>query len=277
MRFVFLHGGPGFNSFAEQAILGPVWRDTGHEIVFWNEPSRLRPEGDPFEEATAFPGWLASAERCVLEAATTDRVHVIAHSVAIAGLDIARRHPERLAGLTLVAPAVDTFACFRNVLRLAQRDLAHVKRDVSAAIAGCLSRTRATLDDAMREGLLNALHDDRLFTHYFAGDEPLRKTMEARARPGGQFDAESFFAVMNGLHDGGGALLSTAPISVPALALFGALDPVTPLADQRDPLRASIPDCRIEALDDCNHYLHLEQPYRFAEIVIRWATSLATT
>ena len=46
MRFVFLHGGPGFNSFAEQAILGPIFHSYGREIVFWNEPSRLRPGGE---------------------------------------------------------------------------------------------------------------------------------------------------------------------------------------------------------------------------------------
>ena len=39
MRFVFLHGGPGFNSFAEQAILRPLIVSAGHDIVCWNEPS----------------------------------------------------------------------------------------------------------------------------------------------------------------------------------------------------------------------------------------------
>src|SRR5262245_376586 len=110
MTFVFLHGGPGFNSFAEQAMLGWLFQVAGQTIVFWNEPSRLRPEGEPFEAERAFERWLASAERSVLSAAESGPVHVITHSASVhAGLEISRRHPSRVASLVLVAPAADLF------------------------------------------------------------------------------------------------------------------------------------------------------------------------
>ena len=63
--------------------------------------------------------------------------------------------------------------------------------------------------------------------------------MESRARPEGYFDVDSFFGVLSDFSDRSAALLSTAPVTVPALALFGADDPVTPFAEQCDPLRTA--------------------------------------
>jgi pimeloyl-ACP methyl ester carboxylesterase len=278
MRFVFLHGGPGFNSFAEQAILGPVWRATEHEIVFWNEPSRLRPDGDPFEVTGAFERWLASAEQFVLRSAGSERVHLIAHSFTPhAAMEIARRYPDRLASLTVVAPAADPFVTFCNVLRIGRDDLAPVAPEAATVIADCLGRTRFVLDEAMREGVLAVLQDDRLFTHYFADPEQFRAAMTARARPGGEFDLESFFAVLTDFGERGGSLLSTDPVIIPTLALFGAQDRITPIDEQRQAVRAAIPDCRMHVLEGCSHHLHLDRPRPFSDIVIDWAASSGST
>ena len=119
MTFVFLHGGPGFNSFAEQAMLGSLFHSARHEIVCWHEPSRIRPYGDVFDEGNAFECWLASAEAFVLAAARSAPVHLIAHSMSIhAAVEIVRRHPGCVRSLVLVAAAADAFVTFKNVLRL---------------------------------------------------------------------------------------------------------------------------------------------------------------
>jgi pimeloyl-ACP methyl ester carboxylesterase len=124
MTLVFLHGGPGFNSFAEQVMLGPLFRAACHEIVFWHEPSKNRPQGDAFDEADAFECWLASAERCVVTAARSAPVHLIAHSMGMhAAAEIVRRHPGCVTSLVIIAPAADAFITFKNVLRLAYEDL----------------------------------------------------------------------------------------------------------------------------------------------------------
>jgi pimeloyl-ACP methyl ester carboxylesterase len=275
MRFVFLHGGPGFNSFAEQAILGPVFESAGHAISFWNEPSRLRPAGEPFEETRAFEHWVASAERSVLAAATSSPVHLISHSFTVhAAVDIACQHPSRVASLVIVAPGANGFATFCNVLRLAHEDLAGVKPEVASAIADSLGRTGAVVDAAMRDGLMNVLlHDDRLFTHYWGDPGQMQASMAARARPDAQFDVESFFAVLSDFGERGASLLSTGPVIVPTLTLFGAQDRITRFEEQRDTIQTAIPDGRIEVLDGCSHYLHLDRPRHFVEIVADWATS----
>jgi pimeloyl-ACP methyl ester carboxylesterase len=273
MRFAFLHGGPGFNSVAEEAILGPLFVCGGHEITFWNEPSRLRPDGDPFDATGAFERWLTSAERLVLRSAASMPVHLIAHSFTVrAAMEIARRHPSRLSSLVFVAPNVDTFEGYRNVLRLAHEDLIETNPEAASAIARSLADTRAVLDAAMRDGILNALYDDRIFTHYFADADQMRRTMAAWSSAEGQFDVDSLFAVLADFGQRGHSLLSTAPVTVPTLALFGAHDRVTSAEEQSPALRAAVPGARIEVLDGCSHFVHLDRPQYFVDIVVAWAS-----
>ena len=218
MKFVFLHGGPGFNGMAEQAILGPIFESLGHETTFWNEPSSLRPRGEPFVADGAFERWLASAEQCVVGSAGSGPVHVMAHSFTVQGcMEIARRHAPHVSTLVMIAPAADPFGTYRNVLKLAREDLHDTKPDIAAAIGDSLEHTRAVLDKAMHAGMLNVLQDERLFTHYWANPGQMQASMTAREGPEGQFDVDSFFAVLSDFAQRGATLLSTAPVNVPTL------------------------------------------------------------
>ncbi len=272
-HFAFLHGGPGFNSTAEQAILGPLFGRGGHTISFWNEPSRLRADGESFEPKLAFTRWLASAEAFVLRAASREPVHVIAHSFAVhAALEIARRCPAALASLVLIVPGIDAFSTFTNVLRLAHRDLAEANAPAASAISGSLGRTRNVLDEPMREGMMNALLDDRLFTHYFVDARQLEACLGCYSRPDAQFDAESFFAVLTDFAARRNEVLSTATIGVPTLALFGTNDPITPLNEQRPALEVAVPGVCVKLLEQCSHYAHLDRPQQFVDVVVEWAS-----
>jgi pimeloyl-ACP methyl ester carboxylesterase len=270
-HFVFLHGGPGFNSYAEEAILGPLFQSGGHTIRFWNEPSRLRPLGDSFDANGAFERWLASAERCVLSAGHALPLHVITHSVTVhAAVEIARRHRTRITSLVVVAPGADTFATFTNVMRLGFEDLRLVKPEIAATIARCLEETRAVLDDPMREGLLNVLHDDKLFTHYWADPKQMAASVAAQAHPEAQFDVESFFAVLSEFGQRGATLLSSE-VRIPTLVLFGGRDRITPFEEQRSALEVALPSARMEVLEGCSHYAHLDRPQYFVDTVAEWA------
>jgi pimeloyl-ACP methyl ester carboxylesterase len=120
---------------------------------------------------------------------------------------------------------------------------------------------------------MNALHDERLFTHYFADVDQLQATVEAWRRPDGGFDLDSFLSVLGGYGERGAAFLATGTVTAQTLALFGALDPVTPFDDQVPALRAAIPGCRIETLANCSHYVHLDRPRAFVDTVLEWAAS----
>jgi pimeloyl-ACP methyl ester carboxylesterase len=271
VRFLFLHGSPGFNSFAEQAILGPVFLSRGHQIEFWTEPSRLRPNGAPFEAEAAYERLIASIT-CMLEAGSDGPVVVIAHSFTNqAARFVLSRHPAQVAGLVLVAPAADAFVTYANVLRLAHQELLEDAPQVAAALWACLARTRQLMDVHMREGLHLALQAPRLLTHYWADPGQYRVSVAALDRPDGQFDVESFFAVLDDYAARPARWQPVDPITCPVLAVFGDHDPVTRRDEQWPAVKATLPQAELEQFADSGHYLHLDRPERFADRVITWA------
>jgi pimeloyl-ACP methyl ester carboxylesterase len=275
MRYVFLPGGPGFGGMAEETLLRPYFERTGHTLTIWTEPSTLRAGAEPFVREGACARWLASAERCLLDATTDEPAHLIAHSVsALAALHLTRRHPVRVTSVVLVAPSTDLFSTFVNVLRLAHEDLAGTNPAVAAGLARCLAGTTQFFDAPMREGLELVLHDDRLFTHYWADPVQMQASLAARAQPGGQFDVESFFAVLGDLAVHSRTLLAEGPVSASTLALFGPLDRVTPFDEQERPLRVAVPQAQVEPVAGCSHYVHLDRPDWFIGRLARWSRSL---
>lgn len=270
MRFVFLHG-PGFNTFAERALLSEPLASAGANAIFWNEPSALRPDGDPFVPDDAFNGWLSSAEQTVLTAAADSRVVVIGHCVgALAAINIAARHPQQIDGVVLAAPSVRPWASLRNVMRTAAEDLEEDGHAAAAPLAQCAAQTTTLMDDAMREGLPLVLEDPRIFTHYWFDPARMAASLEAQAFPGARFDVDSFFAVMGGLA-GAATALPTLPRSVPALAVFGAQDPIARQSDQHEALLRIAPEAEIASLRNASHFLYLDQPDAFVQTLISWA------
>lgn len=275
MRFLFLHGGPGFNSFAEEAILGPLLSAAGHQVRFWNEPSRLRPRGEVFEAADAYRRWLASSERCLLGVTDSGPAHVIAFSFAVhAAAHLARSHPARVASVLLAAPSADPFGAFRNVLALAAADFAAERPDAAASLRDCIARTRTLMDDAMREGLPLALADPRLFSHYWVDPARADAAFRQLSSPEAQYDVESLFAVLGDFQAcssrGAGEAMA------PTLALFADRDPIAPIDQQEVPLRALFAAAIVERFEDCSHCLHLDQPERFVRRLDLWAASVHT-
>ena len=274
LRFLFLHGGPWLNGFAERAILGPVIGTAGHEAYFWNEPSRLRPDGDAFEPSNAYAHWFASAERALLSYATRGPVYLTAHSFTFhAAVEIARRHPHSLRGLVIVSPAADPLAAYKNVLRLCQREASTPQ--LASGIAESVEHTRSVLDDAMRQGFELVLQEPalvgRIFTHYWADAEQFLASVAAQSLRGGQFDVDSFFAVLADFGGRGTSHLSRSEISIPSVTVFGGLDPITRQSEQDPALRHEIPHVKVHVFDDCGHYVHLDRPQRFLDCVVEWA------
>ena len=280
MTFLVLHGGPGLNSFPERAILGPRFEAAGHAVHFWNEPSRLRPDGDPFHRSRAFEGWMASAERELLARSGAEPVSLIAHGAAASlATELARRHPRRVSSLMLISPCADPFAAFRNILDLAQECAAERGFTVAAQLAECELQTRELLDDAMRRGFHLVLQNPPLLFHVFArywsDQERFQAAIAAQACPEAQFDEESFFSVLEDFCARGDSLKSPTPVYAPVLALFAEHDPVCKPAEQSETIRAEVPDSIIENVQGCGHFLHLEQPDAFVQRTLAWASSAA--
>lgn len=273
MRFFFVHGGPGMNNFAEQALLGPLLSARGQEAHFWNEPSRLRPSGDPFNPIGAFGGWVASLERALAAFSHAGPVLLQAHCFATGpAIDVARRHPQRVAALVLTGPSPDPCAGLLRVLRLARQDLAGDQPEMASKLADCITRTRSLMDPAMHEAVGLALNDRKLFTHYWADPAQFEKSVAALMTPAAQFDAESFFAVIGDFAKRWPRPRRIdAPLTTPTLVVCGGRDPITPHTETIAGVLDEIPSATIEVFEDAGHFVHLDRPERFIDAMIGWA------
>lgn len=268
---VFLHGGPGFNSAPEQAALTPLFRDRGMSCLFWNEPSRLRPSGDPFVADKAYDRWLASAERLVVQGAAQSPVVLVAHSFSVhAALALARRHPRLVASLVLIAPGADAFRTFHQVLVLTRQTYESVHDDRALAVSTCLTQTRTLFDAPMRAGFELASGAEGLFDHYWVNKDAHASARLACEGPETGFDGESFFSVLADIASRPGVLASVEPIRQPILAVFGEADVVTPQAYHESALREIAPRLEIAVIRNAAHYPHLEAADRVMDIIERW-------
>lgn len=268
--FVYLHGGPGFNSASARALLGPSLSERGHTCAFWDEPSPLRPHGDRFEPELAYGRWLASAERFTLAVAQERPVYLLVHSFTVhAGLELARRYPERIAGLVVIAPAADSFRVFCSVLGIAASDFDESGDKRGDAVRRGIQKTTRVMDEPMQEAFALAAADERLFEHYWVDGAAKAR---AAAVDGGRFtvDVESFLSVLCDYRDRHHELHSSAPVTQPVLALFGDGDIVTPRTEHLPALEAIAPHTEAITIPDTGHYLHLEAPVTVVELIEGW-------
>jgi pimeloyl-ACP methyl ester carboxylesterase len=94
---LFLHGGPGLSAIAERIAYG-----NSLPILWWDQPRPATASPQPFRML------IDSAEDQALAMAADGQVHLVAHSFgAVLAHRLSLRMPERIASLTLLAPAPD--------------------------------------------------------------------------------------------------------------------------------------------------------------------------
>ncbi|MEV0204049.1 MULTISPECIES: bifunctional 3-oxoadipate enol-lactonase/4-carboxymuconolactone decarboxylase PcaDC [unclassified Streptomyces] len=160
------------------------------------------------------------------------------------GLELALRHPERIASLTLIAasPRFGTADEFRQ--------------------RGVIVRTNG-LDPIARTS------PDRWFTHGFASAQPAitewAVQMVRTTDPGCYIAACEALASFDVRSELGG-------VGVPTLVLVGSEDRVTGPAEART-LVAGIPDARLAVVPGASHLVPVEQPAAVTDLLVRHFSS----
>jgi pimeloyl-ACP methyl ester carboxylesterase len=258
-RAIYLHGGPGANSLGEQALLGPALLELGIECAFWNEPPAPAAPQNAFEHA------LASA-RMALSRARAERAPclLIAHSfAALYALEILRTEPGAISALLLVTPSPTLFPLFMNVLRLAEKDLGRANPSASAALSQLISETQALMDPAMRRAFEIAATDPDLFSHYWQDRAAMENYYGVWAKAGANFELNTFIAVLEGLSKRPTPSDLPRPFDRPVEILFGKKDPVVCLETELARVKTNFPSARLNLLEGCGHYPHIERPEAF--------------
>jgi pimeloyl-ACP methyl ester carboxylesterase len=253
----FLHGGPGLNSRAEAETLEPHFLQAGVHTRFWNEPE-LNGSESAYQELVD----LAASDFLDEVRRRGRAVHLIAHSFgANVALDIARRHPEAVAGLLLIAPAFGLDRVQANLVGIARSDFAKLDPQRLQALESAWNASRRFFDAEMCLAVELTASDPELFGHYWANPRQMEKFFSIWTRLGLSMNLRNYFAVMKSfaLRD-----IQSLPAAIPHMAVFGALDPVVDRVYEEAIVRTN--GGEVVHFEGSSHFPHFEDPVRFASV-----------
>lgn len=233
-RVVYIHG-TGCNAQVFLAHMRAIAAE--HEVVAIDLPGHGQSAGNGFRGAADHAFFVAT----LIEQLGWERCVVAGHSLGGGiALSVAIYFPRLVAALMLI----DTGARLRvnpKILELA-RKAARAGRDLGG-------ESRAGFAETTPQGVLDEVNK------LTAGADPAVKYRD--------WVADDTFDVMGRL----------GQINVPALAICGAEDPLTPLK-YHEYLRDHLPDCRLEVIDGAGHWPFAEQPQAFNASVGAFLRSL---
>lgn len=254
---VYFHPGPGLNANPERTLLTPQWPTLAPGAFDWDQPSHQRKDGVEFKEQGAFSQYLQSAELHFLARSNDAPVLLLAHSFgAYAALYMAKKYPERVRTMVLIASAIATEAAD-------QRMFAFTLDDFQAAGSSEYSEMKRVIDnysgkfDANTEtGFRLFLQNPRAFDHYWTDREWMMKYFECMSTEQYAVDINGFFAVRRSLD---WSLMPTGVASVKVVSIFGEKEKVVNPAAERAAIDAHFSHHKTHDLPGVGHYPHFER------------------
>lgn len=233
-RVIYVHG-TGCNAKVFEQHLRAIAVE--HEVVALDLPGHGASSGDGFRSAFDYAFFVGG----LIERLGWDRCVVAGHSL---GGGIALAVAVYFAPLVSALMLIDTGARLRvnpKVIDLARRAAAQGRTPVGDARLGYAESTPQAIVDAVN--VLTAGCDPKVVYKDWIADD--------------SFD-----------------FMSRLPhITVPALAICGAEDPLTPLK-YHEYLRDKLPDCRLATVEDAGHWPFVENPAVFNHSVLEFLDQL---
>jgi len=225
---VFVHGAA--NDHSVWALQSRCFAHHGWNALAVDLPGHGRSEGDVLASVEAIAHWIVA----VLAAAGVDKAALVGHSLgSLAVLECAARHPDRVAKIALLGPAVPMPVNDALLEAAARNDHAAFE-----LIAGWSHSAGKQLGGNpvpgmwMMGGALRLLERSRPF---------------------------ALAADLGACHRYANGLAAAAAVRCPALAILGARDLMAP-PKSAQALIGTLADRRVVTLPDCGHALMAEQP-----------------
>jgi proline iminopeptidase len=261
---LFLHGGPGYNSYSFEAQAGKALENS-LQLIYLDQRGSGRSER-PWTGAYSIPAMVEDIE-ALRKQLGVPKLALMGHSFGGAlALEYAAAYPQRVAKLVLVSAASSIpDACAARVAFIGKRYPA----DLAKARAAAAER-KETPDDcffafnSVADEIRERVNDETMFPD-------MKKAEEQRA-----VDAKSGLRNTGEL---GGALWNKGFLSyrftrferltMPVLVLAGAEDYAIGLPAQRA-LAKQVPTAALLEYAGAGHFPYLDAPQRFTEDVLRF-------
>ncbi len=267
MRLLYLHGGPGLNSFAEEQKLNSVLLPYFDAIEFWNEPSQFR-DKNLTAKKPHFQRWLSSAEDSFLKLAKNEySVYLVAHSFGShAAIYLARKYPSIVSGITLISPALAALETQKRILKIAQRHFEESAQTQAEELRACIANSQTSMDRWIQRGLELAFQDPLLFNAYWETPESMKAWINTLALPESQFDLDSFWEVSKSLNFS--HLEFNEPLSIPIQIVFGENDPIVNFSEEKKLIGERFSKVNESFIKNTRHFPHLEAAEYFIDLII---------
>jgi pimeloyl-ACP methyl ester carboxylesterase len=225
---VFVHGAA--NDHSVWALQSRYFAHHRRNVLAVDLPGHGRSGGEPLASVEAIGEWLLA----LLDAACIEHAALVGHSLgALAVLEAARRHPERVENIALLGPAVPM-------------PVADVLLDAAAA------------DDHLAYELITGWS----FApgHQLGGNQQPGVWMTGNAlRLMERSRRGALYADLLACHRYAGGLAAAGKVHCPALLILGQRDLMAP-AKNASALTAALAGCRVATIPDCGHSLMAEAP-----------------
>ncbi|GAB3715525.1 hypothetical protein GCM10027592_56170 [Spirosoma flavus] len=266
MKMLYFPGGPGMNAYPESQLLTKPYADTGIELVYWNEPSVLRPDGDTYSATNTFQNSLDSAERFFLKHYEGAPLPVFAFCWGGQPLSyLLKKHPEKISKVLIVTPDY----CFKeansNMFSFTASDYRKHGFEAEARRLEEIIRHNSTEEftPLVEEGFHLFAQNPRVFDYYWTNKEAMNRYMVHYNANGYQLDFDGFFDCRRSRFD---IELEASP--VPAVVVLGKYDRIISVPDELDNIKRMFKNFTILEME-CDHYPHIELLEEFLAIVVR--------
>ncbi|HLE12420.1 MAG: hypothetical protein A2504_01420 [Bdellovibrionales bacterium RIFOXYD12_FULL_39_22] len=255
MNIVYLHGGPGRNSNAEEQLLknkiSSALNLDQSNIFFWHEPSVNR--GYKHSSLSPYEAWFDSAKNSI----THKNTILIAHSfAAIAALSLCQELSSSIKKLILIAPAIDIFHVDKMIFSL----VANIKN------SDFLKNARS--DFFNLDAFLQVADYPHLERHYWANKLAMEQYWSINSSsPQWQFDVTSFIGVRQTLN-----VQLPSNINTPTMAIYGAHDEVVNFHHQNNLIKKIASNYKsvifansahFPSLEESDHFIHTLQNFLY--------------
>lgn len=253
---LFLHMGPGYNSFVERRLLGPHLAT----VEFWDQPYQQKPH-------QAFSRLVEATLEKVMDmykAKGSSPIAIVTHSFgAHIATEIIRKHPELVNRINLISPNYDLRKSFVNLARnvLTASDI--IPEPVAEGLKLKLKLKLKSLASPISKDdfweIINVLLKyPNYFKLYWASEEAMNQFLLI-AKEAPEIHLESFINVSNDFLDRyqDRELVPVAwngHVSV----FFGQQDPMINMEAEKAIWRSIYPQAQIEVIENISHNLHFE-------------------
>ena len=248
---VYIHGGPGLNSYPESQMIAKTFEAHGLTLHFWNQPENLEGQDKYSQIKSHLIKYVLSFDQPVF---------ILAHSWgARLFIDCVESFEDKILGSCLLAPALDFKKGDINICKKGREILKSQNFDCSK-IDAFIESESTTFDEVSANALTEAFSSNYFsenfinssnFIDYF---KLLNKSREFNLDL--MFDIRKSMPLLPAERDN--------KLEHPSVAIFGAKDPVFSKSSEMKVIEETFSNCEIIVLENCSHYPHIEN----SEVVI---------